>query len=220
MFEMRSDVTFDLLPAIDGLRALKSDLEVYYWSLPAHRGVESSQRYQISYWIRQVSDRAAALESIVMHNGASRVRLGHVPAGEREALRVAAASLDRWVREDEPFERVLQMVALALAAADRIGLCAAGGAPDTVNPAGTGPRRSSASRTAHEPRAWRRGLELDVGVIPAGKPEVPRKLAAVRPEPRASRRPRQTASAPRTGDQTADEIRARPGTAAVSEVEP
>jgi hypothetical protein len=217
MFEMRSDVTFDLLPAIDGLRALKSDLEAYYWGQPAHRGVESLQRYQISYWIRQVSDRAAALESIVMHNGTSRVRLRHVPAGEREALRVAAASLDRWVREDEPFERVLQMVALALAAADRIGLCAAGGAPDTVNPAGTGPWRSSASRTAHEPRAWRRGLELDVGVIPAGEPVVPRKLAAVRPEPRASQR---QGSAPRTGDQTADEIQARPGSDAVTEGEP
>jgi hypothetical protein len=49
MFEMRSDVTFDLLPAIDGLRALKSDLEAYYWGHAAHRSVQSSQRYQITY---------------------------------------------------------------------------------------------------------------------------------------------------------------------------
>jgi hypothetical protein len=167
-----------------------------------------------------VSDRAASLESIFMHNGTSRVRLRDMLASEREALRVAAAALDRWVREDEPFDRVLQFVALALAAADRIGLCAAGGAPDTVNPAGTGPWRTSASRAAHEPRARRRALELDVGLIPAVKLVVNHDLPAARRETRASQRPHPPGSAPRTGDQAADEVQARPGGGAVREVEP
>lgn len=126
----RSDDSFDLQPAIDSLRSLRSDLEAYYWEQPPDPTAQGSRRYQVSHWIRQLSDRTAALESIVLHMGTSCLRLPDLAGGEREALRAAAAVLDRWVPEDEVFDRVLEVVAAALAAADRIGLRAAGGTPE------------------------------------------------------------------------------------------
>jgi len=116
----------DLQPAIDGLRMLKSDLEAYYWDQPMH----GSRREQIGYCIRQLSDRAGALESIVFAKGTVRVRVGDLAAEESRALAAATAMLDMWMTEGEPFERTLQIVADALASADRIGLRAAGGTPD------------------------------------------------------------------------------------------
>lgn len=128
MPDANHNVIFDLRPAIDGLRSLRSDLEAYYWDYPA----QGSQRYQISHWMRQLSDRAAALEGILLHKGAPRLQLRALPATEHEALEAADTVLDhQWVSENEPFDGVLQMVATALAAADRIGLHAAGGAPET-----------------------------------------------------------------------------------------
>ena len=119
---------FDLQPAIDGIRSLRSDLESYYWHR-ATDGSEDSQRFQISYWIRQLSDRSAALDAIVMRMGSWRLLLPDVSDGEARALQEAVAALEHWVDEDDPLDRALQVVATALAAADRIGLRAAGGSP-------------------------------------------------------------------------------------------
>ena len=126
MLQVRGEMRFDLQPGIDGLCALKSDLEAYYWDQPVH----GSQRYQISYWIRQVADRAAALESIVFHKGTSRLRFHDLTDDERATLPAALAMLDQWVHENDSFERARALVATALAAADRLGLHAVGGSPE------------------------------------------------------------------------------------------
>jgi len=123
------DITIDLQPAIDGLRLLRSDLEAYYWDRPAD-GSHGCHRYQLSYCIRQLSDRTAALESIVLHKGSLRLRLRDVSIAEGEELKGAMAVLEQWVGENETFDRVLHIVAAALAAADLLGLRAAGAIPD------------------------------------------------------------------------------------------
>jgi hypothetical protein len=125
------DMILDLQPAIDGIRSLRSDLEAFYWHR-ATDGSEGSQRFQISYWIRQLSDRSAALDDIVMRMGSWCLLLPAVSAGEARALQEAVAALEKWVDEDDPFDRALQVVTTALAAADRIGLRAAGGSPSVA----------------------------------------------------------------------------------------
>jgi hypothetical protein len=122
-----AEMTLDLQPSIDSLRSLKGDLEAYYWDHPSHDEGRRNERFQISWWIRQVSDRTAALEGIIMQKGRSCLVLHAVSSAEQEALQSAATVLDQWIHEDETFHRVMQTVAAVLAAADRIGLRAAGG---------------------------------------------------------------------------------------------
>src|SRR5262245_13441551 len=95
------DITIDLQRAIDGVRALMSDLEAYYWER-AGSAPRDSQRFQISHWIRQLSDRSAGLESIVMHKGSVRLRLCDVSADEAKGLEEALVVLERWVCEEDP----------------------------------------------------------------------------------------------------------------------
>jgi hypothetical protein len=123
-----ADVIIDLERAIDGIRALRSDLESYYWERAAR--AQDSQGFQISLWIRQLSDRGAALESIVMHKASMRLRVRDVSADEAKALETSLLELEQWVYEEDPFAGVLEVVAAALAAADRVGLRAAGGSPE------------------------------------------------------------------------------------------
>ena len=125
------DMIFDLQPAIDGIRSLRSDLESYYWHRAAD-GSEDSQRFQISHWMRQLSDRSAALDGIIMRMGSWRLLLPDVSGAEARALQEAVAALEKWVDEDDPFDRALQVVTTALAAADRIGLRAAGASPSVA----------------------------------------------------------------------------------------
>jgi hypothetical protein len=123
------DLTIELDRSIDGLRSLKSDLEAYYWGRPAG-GSQDLERFQISHWVREVADRSAALESIALHKGSSRLRLSRVSRSERRKLQDALAALEQCVYEEYAFDRVLLIVLAALAAADRTGLRAAGGHPD------------------------------------------------------------------------------------------
>src|SRR5262245_53758208 len=105
-----AEMTCDLQRAIDGLHALASDLTSYYWRRPVD-GPRDSRRFEISHWIRQVSDRSVALEQIVMHKGSRHMRLHEVSAAEAEVLETAMTMLEQWVDEDDPFDRVLEIVA-------------------------------------------------------------------------------------------------------------
>src|SRR5262245_29285805 len=61
----------DLQGPIDALRSIRGDLELYYWERPGHGEQQERERYQVSLWIRQVTERTAALESILLHMGTS-----------------------------------------------------------------------------------------------------------------------------------------------------
>lgn len=121
--------TIDLQARIDGLRAIRSDLEAYYWEHSDSGGRTPGERYQVGCWIRLVADRTATLEAILMHQGSTRVIVCHVTPEEDAALRNAATVLDQWIHEEEPLPVVLRIVAAVLGAADRIALRAAGGEP-------------------------------------------------------------------------------------------
>jgi hypothetical protein len=121
-------VVFELQSVIDGIRSLRSDLEAYYWDCPMD-GPHESRRFQIGHWIRLLSDRGAALESIVMQKGTSRLALGDVSEAEAKGLREAVDVLQQSIYDDDPFEHVRRLLTAALAAADRTGLRAAGGIP-------------------------------------------------------------------------------------------
>jgi len=121
------DLDLDLQAPIDNLRSIKGDLELYYWERPGHGEQRERERYQVSVWIRQVSERTAMLEGILLHMGTPSIVLTAVGAADREALENAAKLLGCWIRDDEPFEQVLHTVAAILRAADIICLGAAGG---------------------------------------------------------------------------------------------
>ena len=123
------EITLDLQAPIDGLRSIKSDLEAYYWDHPAHDETQRNERFQISFWIRQINDRTAALESLLLHKGTSRIVLAGLTPAERNAVQSAATLLEQWIEEDETFPNVFRAVAAVLGAADRISLKAAAGSP-------------------------------------------------------------------------------------------
>jgi len=122
-----TDLRLDLQPPIDNLRSVKGDLELYYWERPGDGEQRERERYQVSLWIRQVSERTAMLEGVLLHMGTPSIVLTAVGGTEREALENATKLLGRWIRDDEPFEQVLHTVATILRAADIICLAAAGG---------------------------------------------------------------------------------------------
>jgi hypothetical protein len=124
----RGTLRLDLQAPIDMLRALKSDLEVYYWERSDGER-QDSERYQISLWMRYLTERTAALEGIVMHMGCPMVTLTGVGPPERDALRNAASELDRWIHGEEAFHDVLRHLTAILSAADTMALRAAAGIP-------------------------------------------------------------------------------------------
>jgi hypothetical protein len=113
--------------------AKPTDLEAYYWSRPAD-GRQESERFQIGFWMRQLADRCASLEGVALYKGSPRVRLPGVPAAEARQLQRALSALEQSVLDEEPFGRVLQIVTAGLAAADRLGLRAAGAPPNQPPP--------------------------------------------------------------------------------------
>jgi hypothetical protein len=117
----------DLQAPIDSLRSIRTDLEVYFWEHPGKGEQGGSERYQISLWIRNLGERTAALEGVVMHLGGPAVLLGGVVPAERAALEGAADVLRRWVRFEDSFLDARRHVAAVLNAADTICLSAAGG---------------------------------------------------------------------------------------------
>src|SRR5262249_44578149 len=77
------DLRLDLQGPIDGLRSIRGDLELYYWERPGHGEQHERERYQVSLWIRQVTERTAALEGILLHMGTPALVLNGVGTGER-----------------------------------------------------------------------------------------------------------------------------------------
>lgn len=126
---LMSELTLDIQTQVDRLRSIKSDLEAYYWDQPQDGDAPGGRRFQIRFWVRQLADRTAALETLLMHQGDAHVVVPGVSPAEREALQSAAAVLDQWIHEDDSFHDVQRVVGTILAAADRISLRAAGGTP-------------------------------------------------------------------------------------------
>src|SRR5262245_21048273 len=121
-----SETRVDLHAAIDRLLLFKSDLEAYYWSRSDDR-----ERYQIALWMRQTSERTAALTDVLMHMGSPTVVV-MASAADRDRLRSAVDGLDRGLDDARPFDEVLCVVGAVLSAADVVCLRAAGGRPDAA----------------------------------------------------------------------------------------
>jgi hypothetical protein len=119
-----SDIELDLYAVVDRLLLLKADLQAYCGGAPGRRD-------QLAFMIRQVSERALALEDLVMRIGAS-VVVVTVKRAAAETLRCAMHRLDHldWIDDAEPFDDVVSCVIDALHAADVVLLRAAGGRPD------------------------------------------------------------------------------------------
>jgi hypothetical protein len=120
-------MTIDLQAAIDNLRSIKGDLEDCFWDHPADSDAERNERFQISFWIRQIGERTAALEAILLHKGAAHILVAGMTPIEQDALQSAANLLQPCVQDGETFADLLRAVKAILSAADRIGLGAAGG---------------------------------------------------------------------------------------------
>jgi hypothetical protein len=123
------EALIDLQAPIDSLRSIKSDLEAYYWDHAGEDEEQRSRRYQISFWIKLITDRTAALEGLLLDKGSSRLVARGLAEEASDAIVGAAKILDRWINEDETFPNVLHAIGTILAAADRIGLGAAAGTP-------------------------------------------------------------------------------------------
>ena len=124
-----SEMRLDLQGPIDNLRSVIGDLEAYYWERSGDGEKHACERYQIGLWIRQINERTAVLLDILMHMRSRTVLVTGLDPADREALESAATVLDRWIREDEPFDDVMCHVVAILNAVDRIALTAAGGRP-------------------------------------------------------------------------------------------
>jgi hypothetical protein len=131
MMSGASAFKLDLHATIDKLLLFKSDLEAYYWHRTGDGELPERQRYQIALWMRRVSERAVALEDVVMHMGCPIVVVT-VSTADRESLRCAVHLFDRSVDEGESFDATLRSVTAVLNAADIVCLRAAGGRPDAV----------------------------------------------------------------------------------------
>jgi hypothetical protein len=122
-----SDIEIDLYAVVDRLLLLKADLQAYR----SARDPQDVRREQIAFTIRQVSERAVALEDLAMRIGASVVV---VTAGSAtaESLRCALHRFDRLdsIDDAEPCDEVVSSVIDALHVADVVSLRAAGGRSD------------------------------------------------------------------------------------------
>lgn len=125
-----SDIELDLHAIVDRLWLLKADLQSYCdGSLEPY----DVRRRQLAIAIRQVSERAASLEDLVMRMGAS-VVIVTTKRATAESLRCAVLRFDRLdlIDDAKPFDDVVSCVIDALHAADVICLRAAGGRPDVA----------------------------------------------------------------------------------------
>jgi hypothetical protein len=123
-----SDIKLDLHAVVDRLWLLKADLQSFWDDAP-----EAFDVRQLAIAIRQVSERAMALEDLVMRLGASVVNVTTKRAAT-ESLRCAVHRFDRLdlIDDAKPFDDVVSCVIDALHAADVICLRAAGGRPDVI----------------------------------------------------------------------------------------
>jgi len=124
-----SEIELDLHAVVDRLLLLKADLQAYCGA----RDLQDARRNHVAFAIRQVSERALALEDVVMRVGAPVVVVTARRAAA-ESLRCAVHRLDRLdsIDDTEPFDEVVSCVIDALHAADVVGLRAAGGRPDVA----------------------------------------------------------------------------------------
>ena len=125
-----SEITLDLHDVIDKLLLLKADLQAYGETRPDACDRQAARRIQIAVAIRQVSERAVAIEDLVMRLGAS-VMVVTAPRAMGESLRCAMHLVDRLESIDdvEPFDEVVSSVIGILHAAEVVCLRAAGGRP-------------------------------------------------------------------------------------------
>ena len=111
------------------MRSFTSELEAYYWECSGDGEPDRHERFQISFWMRRIGERTAALEDVLMHMGTPTVVVPVATPDEGAVLRQAVVLLDRWIPEGEPFDDVRRCVADVLDAADVICLPAASGRP-------------------------------------------------------------------------------------------
>jgi hypothetical protein len=124
-----SDIELDLHAVVDRLLLLKADLQAYCGA----RDLQDARRHHVAFAIRQVSERALALEDLVMRVGAP-VVVVTAKRAVTESLRCAVHRLERLelIDDAEPLDDVVSRVIDALHAADVVGLRAAGGRPDVA----------------------------------------------------------------------------------------
>jgi hypothetical protein len=122
----RTVVAIDLQAPIDTLRSMKGDLEAYYWDRVDGAG-ERGERYQIHFWIRLLTDRTAALESIILDKETPRIFVTGLTPADAQAIEYVSSLLQQCLPEDEPLAAVAERVGRLLAAADHIALRAASG---------------------------------------------------------------------------------------------
>ena len=111
--------TIDLQQGLDGLRALRSEVEAYYFDLGTME--RQHARLQITTWMRMLAERALAIEYLILQFTTPHVAIrGH--EGD-------VASLVECLDHATPLEQVRRLVATALSEADCIVLAAAAGRP-------------------------------------------------------------------------------------------
>src|SRR5258707_803849 len=88
------EITLDLHAVVDKLLLLKGDLQAYVAALAGDGDLDHVRRIQMAVALRQLSERAVALEDLVLRFGGSRVV---VPATRAiaESLRGAMQRFDR-----------------------------------------------------------------------------------------------------------------------------
>jgi len=127
------EVRLDLHAIVDKLLLLKGDLQAFRCGRTEVGELHERRRYQIAVAMRQIGERAIAIEDVLMQVGCPIVV---VTAGrsERERLGRAVHVFDQpeSIDETDPFHDVLCWVTAVLNAADVVCLCAAGGRPDTA----------------------------------------------------------------------------------------
>ena len=124
-----SEIELDLHAVVDRLLLLKADVQSYC----AVGDLQGARRNQIAFAIRQVGERALALEDVVMRVGAPVVVVTAKRAAA-ESLRCAVHRLAHLesIDDAEPFDDVVSCVVDALHAADVVALRAAGGRSDVA----------------------------------------------------------------------------------------
>ena len=140
-------LTIDIEAQIENLRALKGDLEEYYWAIPAVVGVPEDRREQVAFAIRQIGDRAAALEDVMRAKGARQLQVARASADETRRIMDAVVRLGGEIPSGAPFGSLLAAIRTILQAADDVGLAAARGqVRDTERPPAAAERCAVGSR--------------------------------------------------------------------------
>jgi len=128
-----SEIRLDLHAVVDKLLLVKADLQAYAGMRGGDGDLHEARRHQLAFAIRQVSERALALEDLAMRLGGS-VLAVTVTRATGESLRCAVHRIDRLesIDDAEPFDDVVSSVIDILHAADVVCLRASGGRLDAA----------------------------------------------------------------------------------------